>query len=79
MNSKNQLTATDIAEVVVPCNELDPTLAFFTSELGVIFLLAIPTFSCSAANVLENPNTVSSSIKMSIGRISFTEARGVVL
>ena len=48
MNSKNQLTATDSAEVVVPCIELDPTLAFFTSELGFRIEMITPA---------DNPNT----------------------
>ena len=48
MNSKNQLAATDSAEVVVPCIELDPTLAFFTSELGFRIEMITPA---------DNPNT----------------------
>jgi quercetin dioxygenase-like cupin family protein len=48
VNSKNQLTATDSAEVVVPCIELDPTLAFFTSELGFRIEMITPA---------DNPNT----------------------
>ena len=48
MNSKNQLTATDSAEVVVPCIELDPTLVFFTSELGFRIEMITPA---------DNPNT----------------------
>ena len=48
MNSKNQLTATDSAEVVVPCIEFDPTLAFFTSELGFRIEMITPA---------DNPNT----------------------
>ena len=48
MNSKNQLTATDSAEVVVPCIELDPTLAFFISELGFRIEMITPA---------DNPNT----------------------
>lgn len=48
MNSKNQLTAFDSAEVVVPCIELDPTLAFFTSELGFRIEMITPA---------DNPNT----------------------
>lgn len=48
MNNKNQLTATDSAEVVVPCIELDPTLAFFTSELGFRVEMITPA---------DNPNT----------------------
>ena len=48
MNSKNQLLATDSAEVVVPCIELDPTLAFFTSELGFRIEMITPA---------DNPNT----------------------
>ena len=48
MNSKNQLTATDSAEVVLPCIELDPTLVFFTSELGFRIEMITPA---------DNPNT----------------------
>ena len=48
MNNKNQLTTTDSAEVVVPCIELDPTLAFFTSELGFRVEMITPA---------DNPNT----------------------
>ena len=48
MDNKNQLTATDSAEVVVPCIELDPTLAFFTSELGFRIEMITPA---------DNPNT----------------------
>ena len=48
MNNKNQLTATDSAEVVVPCIELDPTLAFFTSELDFRVEMITPA---------DNPNT----------------------
>ena len=48
MNSKNQLAATDSAEAVVPCIELDPTLAFFTSELGFRIEMITPA---------DNPNT----------------------
>jgi quercetin dioxygenase-like cupin family protein len=48
VNSKNQLTATDSAEVVVPCIELDPTLVFFTSELGFRIEMITPA---------DNPNT----------------------
>jgi len=48
VNSKNQLAATDSAEVVVPCIELDPTLAFFTSELGFRIEMITPA---------DNPNT----------------------
>ncbi len=48
MDSKNQLTPTDSAEVVVPCIELDPTLSFFTSELGFRIEMITPA---------DNPNT----------------------
>ena len=48
MDSKNQLTPTDSAEVVVPCIELDPTLLFFTSELGFRIEMITPA---------DNPNT----------------------
>ena len=48
MNNKNQLTETDSAEVVVPCIELEPTLAFFTSELGFRIEMITPA---------DNPNT----------------------
>ena len=48
MNNKNQLTATDSAEVVVPCIDLDPTLAFFTSELGFRIEMITPA---------DNPTT----------------------
>ena len=48
MNNKNQLTATDSAEVVVPCIELDPTLAFFTSELDFRIEMITPA---------DNPTT----------------------
>ena len=47
MDSKNQLTPTDSAEVVVPCIELDPTLSFFTSELGFRIEMITPA---------DNPN-----------------------
>ena len=48
MDSKNQLTPTDTAEVVVPCIELDPTLSFFTSELGFRIEMITPA---------DNPHT----------------------
>jgi len=48
VNNKNQLTAKDSAEVVVPCIELDPTLAFFTSELDFRVEMITPA---------DNPNT----------------------
>ena len=48
MNNKNQLAATDSAEVVVPCIELDPTLAFFTSELDFRIEMITPA---------DNPTT----------------------
>lgn len=49
MNSKNQLTAFVSAEVVVPCIELDPTLAFFTSELGFRIEMITPADNPSTA------------------------------
>src|SRR5690606_8823159 len=56
-----------------------PVTQFFTSELGVIFLLAIPTLSCSAAKVWEIPKSDSNNnIYMNFALIRFTGVMGLV-
>ncbi|MSX99295.1 MAG: cupin, partial [Actinobacteria bacterium] len=47
-NLKQTLTASNVAEVVVPCPELDQTLSFFVDQLGFRVEMITPA---------DNPNT----------------------